>query len=73
MGVSQNEGYHFGGPQNHNEDYSVLGSIVGSPHSGKLPYRDSGTCRLAVEEGLGLKGLGLTLPGTSVRSFGLTT
>ena len=29
-----------GGP--HNEDYSILGSILRSPHFGKLPYqRDS--------------------------------
>ena len=37
MGVSQNYGYHFGGP--HNKDYSILGSILGSPYFGKLPYR----------------------------------
>ena len=29
VGVSQNEGYHFGGPNN--KDYSILGSILGSP------------------------------------------
>ena len=28
-------GYHFGGP--HNKDYSILGSILGSPHLWKLP------------------------------------
>ena len=28
-------GYHFGGP--HNKDYSILGSISGSPFFGKLP------------------------------------
>ena len=27
----------FGGP--HNKDYSILGSILGSPYFGKLPYR----------------------------------
>ena len=27
----------MGGPQN--KDYSILGSIVGSPDFGKLPYR----------------------------------
>ena len=37
MGVSQNCGYLFGGP--HNKDYSILGSIVGCPYFGKLPYR----------------------------------
>ena len=29
MGVSQNYGYLFGDP--HNKDYSILGSILGSP------------------------------------------
>ena len=29
MGVSQNEGYHFGAP--YHKDYSILGSILGSP------------------------------------------
>ena len=36
MGVSQNLGYHFGGLNNRH--YSILGSILGSPHFGKLPY-----------------------------------
>ena len=36
MGVSQNYGYHFKGP--HNKDYSILGSILGSPYLEKLPY-----------------------------------
>ena len=36
MGVSQHRGYHFGGP--HNKDYIILGSILGSPYLGKLPY-----------------------------------
>ena len=36
MGVSQNYGYLFGGPNN--KDYSILGSILGSPYFGKLPY-----------------------------------
>ena len=36
MGVSLNYGYLFGGP--HNKDYSILGSILGSPYFGKLPY-----------------------------------
>ena len=36
MGVSQNLGYHFGGP--YNKDYSFLGSILGYPYFGKLPY-----------------------------------
>ena len=38
MGVSQNYGYPFGGP--YNKDYSILGSILGSPYLGKLPYGD---------------------------------
>ena len=33
--VSQIYGYYFGGPNN--KDYSILGSILGSPHFGKLP------------------------------------
>ena len=37
MGVSQTNGYHFGGPNN--KDYSILGSMFGSPYLGKLPYR----------------------------------
>ena len=35
MGVSQDWGYPFEGPNN--EDYSILGSILGSPYFGKLP------------------------------------
>ena len=35
MGVSLNFGYPFGG--SHNEDYSILGSLLGSPCFGKLP------------------------------------
>ena len=38
MGVSQNWGYLFGGP--YNKDYSILGSILGSPYFGKLPYEE---------------------------------
>ena len=37
MGVSQNWGYHFGCP--YNKDYSILGSILGFPYFGKVPYR----------------------------------
>ena len=36
LGVSQNWGYLFGGP--YNKDYSILGSILGSPYFGKLPF-----------------------------------
>ena len=39
IGFSQNWRYPLGGP--HNKDYSILGSILGSPHFGKLPHRDS--------------------------------
>ena len=34
--VSQNYGYHFGG--SNSMDYGILGSILGSPYFGKLPY-----------------------------------
>ena len=34
--VSQNKGYRSGGPLN--EDYNISGSILESPHFGKLPY-----------------------------------
>ena len=44
MGVSQHWGFLFGGP--HNKDYSILGSISGSPYFGKLPNKTL--------EGLGL-------------------
>ena len=36
-GFPKVEGYPFGGPNN--KDYSILGSILGSPHLGKLPYK----------------------------------
>ena len=36
MGVSHNWGYLFGSPNN--KDYSISGSILGSPYFGKLPY-----------------------------------
>ena len=39
MVVSGNQGYHFQGP--YNKDFSILGSILGSPYLGKLPYRFS--------------------------------
>ena len=35
LGVSQNRGTLFGCP--YNKDYSILGSILGSPYFGKLP------------------------------------
>ena len=38
MGISQNEGYPFRGPNN--KDYKFLRHILGSPHFGKLPYWD---------------------------------
>ena len=38
MGVSQNKGYLPEGPYNKdNKDYSLLGSILGSPYLGKPP------------------------------------
>ena len=36
--VSKNEGYLFGDP--YNKDYSILGSILGFPHFGKVPFED---------------------------------
>ena len=36
LGVSQNLGYHFGGP--YNKDDSIWGSLLGSPYFGKLPF-----------------------------------
>ena len=36
MGASRNYGYHFRGPNN--QDYSMLGSILGPPRLGTLPY-----------------------------------
>ena len=36
MGVSQNEGYHFGGLSD--KDYNILECVLGSPCFGKLPY-----------------------------------
>ena len=36
MGLSQIRGTLFRGP--YNKDYSILGSILGSPCFGKLPY-----------------------------------
>ena len=38
--MSQNEGYHFRGPNN--KDCSILGSILGSLYFGKLPNDDEG-------------------------------
>ena len=38
MVVLQNQGYLFGGP--HSEDYTILGSILGSPYFWKISYRD---------------------------------
>ena len=36
MAVSQNQGCLFGA--SYNKDYSIWGSILGSPYFGKLPY-----------------------------------
>ena len=38
MGDSQNWGSRFGGPNTSNENYSILGSILGSPYFAKPPY-----------------------------------
>ena len=46
--------YHFRGPCN--KDYSILGSILGSPHFGKLPFKASGDAKLQLwVQGLGLR------------------
>ena len=37
-GVLKIQGYHFGGL--HKKDCSILGSILGFPYFGKLPYRN---------------------------------
>ena len=37
LGVSLNEGYHFEGPPN--KGHSLLGSMLGSSCSRKLPFR----------------------------------
>ena len=37
LGVAQNQGYLFGGP--YNKDSRILGSILGYPNFGKLPFR----------------------------------
>ena len=39
LGVSRNWGYLIGGPNN--QDYSIWGSILGSPYFGKLPLLGS--------------------------------
>ena len=36
IGVPKIKGYHFEGPNN--KDFSILGSRLGSPYFGKLPY-----------------------------------
>ena len=40
LGFPKIRGYHFGGL--HNKDYNILGSILGSPYFGKLPFRVQG-------------------------------
>ena len=40
MRLSQNYGYHFGGPNNN--DYSILGSVLGFPYLGTLPFSVQG-------------------------------
>ena len=35
FGVHQNSGYLFGSPY---KDYSIFGSILGSPYFGRLPF-----------------------------------
>ena len=68
-GFPKISGTLFGGP--HNKDYSILGSILGSPYFGKLPYR---TCYkiLLIRFSGSYKSIGLSLTGrdaaTTLRS-----
>ena len=39
----------------HDKDYNILGSILGSPYSGKLPYRDE----MWVIQGIHRRSMGL--------------
>ena len=50
MRVSQNFGYLFGGP--YNKDYTILGSILGSPYFGKLPYANMSQSLNSLQAGL---------------------
>ena len=60
-------GYLFGSP--HNKDYSIFGSILGSPYLGQLPYR-------VVTWGLGLQnpplilGILMSMNSTCFSKFG---
>ena len=54
--MSQNYGHHLGGP--YSKDYSILGSIFGSPCLGKLPL---------VVLGIGVEGLGFRVWGLEFR------
>ena len=47
-------GYLIGDP--HNKDYSILGSILGSPDSGTLPFKASCTGLPCKASFTGLKG-----------------
>ena len=61
VGVSQNEGYHSGGP--HNKDYDILGSILGSGYFGKLPCQaQNSLCSASVKTVSGLSTHRPTLP-----------
>ena len=46
MGVAQNYGYLFGGPND--KDYSIFGSLLGSPYLGKLPNGLSSGLRICL-------------------------
>ena len=59
MGGSQNQGYHFACPSN--KDYNILGSILGSPYFGKLPYRDY---IIGVIQGLDKDFVGILFPSS---------
>ena len=48
--ISENYGYYFGGPNN--KYYNILGSILGSPNYGKLPYSLEKSARKGGKDGL---------------------
>ena len=73
MGVSQNQGYHFGG--RNNKDYSFLKSKVGSPYIGAPLLWETivGNYQILffvkeVEKGLEFN-LNLGLRGTTIREY----
>ena len=73
-GFPKIRGYLIGGPSN--KDYSILGSILGSPHFGKLPYTCTyihSLCSLLstskMKGGLGLRAHSIGRRSHGARSF----